>query len=59
MKELSMSGSGILWVSFEQNCQRTQGVYSKDTWWAIWQVLFEQTHNLLTNQIEIKVVSKF
>ena len=59
VKELSMSGSGKLWVSFEQNCQRTQGVCSKNTWWAIWQVLFEQTHNLPTDQIEIKAVSKF
>jgi len=59
MKELSTSGSGILWVSFEQNCQRTQGVHSENTWWAIWQVSFEQTHNLPTDQIEIKVVGKF
>jgi len=54
-----MSGSGKLWVSFDQNCQRTQGVHSENTWWAIWQVSFEQTLNLPTDQIEIKVVSKF
>ena len=45
-----MSGSGKLWVSFEQNCQRTQGVHSENTWWVIWQVSFEQTHNLPTGQ---------
>jgi len=54
-----MSGSGKLWVSFDQNCQRAQGVHSENTWWAIWQVSFEQTLNLPTDQIEIKVVSKF
>jgi len=59
LKELSMSGSGKLWVSFEQNCQRSQGVCSKNAWWVIWQVSFEQTHNLPTDQIEIKVVGKF
>jgi len=59
LKELSMSGSGKMWVSFEQYCQRTQGVHSKNTWWVIWQVSFEQTLNLHTDQIEIKVVSKF
>ena len=46
-------------MCFEQNCQRTQVVHSKDTWWVIWQVSFEQTHNLPTDQIEIKVVGKF
>jgi len=59
LKEPSMSGSGKLWVSFEQNCQRTQGVHSENTWWVIWQVSFEQTLNLPTDQIEIKVVGKF
>ena len=59
LKELSMSGSGTLWTHFAQNCERTQGVHSKNTHWAMWWVFFEHVHNLPTNYIEIKVVSKF
>ena len=59
LKELSMSGSGIWWVHFGQNCERTQGVRSKITCWVICWVLFERTHNLPTDQSVIKVVSKF
>ena len=29
MKELSMSGSGILWANFEQICERNQGFFNQ------------------------------
>jgi len=51
LKELSMSGSGTLWVHFDQN--------SQNTCWVIWWAHFEFDLNVPTNHIEIKVVSKF
>jgi len=59
LKEISMSGSDTLWVHFDQNCERTQRVHSQNTCWVIWWVHFEFDHNVPTNHIEIKVVSKF
>jgi len=57
MKELLMSGSGILWANFEQIYERNPRVFSTSGSG----VFFEFTHhfdlNLPTELIEIKVVS--
>ena len=59
MKEPLMSGSGILWVYFDQIYERNPGVFSKSGSKVCWWVFFDQFLNLPPGYIEIKVVSFF
>ena len=59
MKEGLMSGSGILWAYFEQIYERNPRVFSKSGSMVYWWVFFDQTLNLPTVYIEIKVVGFF
>ena len=59
MKEPLMSGSGILWAYFELICERNPRVFSKSGSKVYWWVFFNQTLNLPTRYIEIKVAGFF
>ena len=59
MKELLVSGSGILWTYFELIYERNPRVFSNSGSKVYWWVFFDQTLNLPTGYIEIKVVGFF
>ena len=59
LKELSRSGSGTWQAHFDQICERNHWVISKRNSWVLWWVLSKLTHNLPTDPIKIKAVSKF
>ena len=59
MKEPLMSASGILWAYFELIYERNPRVFSKSGSEVYWWVFFDQTLNLPTGYIEIKVVGFF
>ena len=59
MKEPLMSGSGILWAYFELIYERNPRVFSKSGSKVCWWVFCDQTLNLPTGYIEIKVVGFF
>ena len=57
MKELLMSGSGILWANFEQIYERNPRVFSTSGSGFFSQFTHHFDLNLLPELIEIKVVS--
>ena len=59
MKELLMSGSGILWAYFDQIYERNPRVFSNSGSKVYWWVSFDQALNLPPGYIEIKVVGFF
>ena len=59
MKEPLMSGSGILWAYFELIYERNLRVFSNRGSKVCWWVFCDQTLNLPTGYIEIKVVGFF
>ena len=59
MKEPLVSGSGILWAYFELIYERNPRVFSNSGSKVYWWVLCNQTLNLPTGYIEIKVVGFF
>ena len=59
MKEPLMSGSGILWAYFELIYERNPWVFSNSGSKVYLWVFCDQTLNLPTGYIEIKVVGFF
>ena len=59
MKEPLVSGSGILWTYFDQIYERNPRAFSKSGSKVCRWVFFNQTLNLPSGQIEIKVVGFF
>jgi len=57
MKELLMSGSGILWVNFEQIYERNPRVFSTSGSGLFFKFTHNFDLNLPTELIQIKVVS--